>query len=104
VSRNLVKPFFPIAPEAYDRDYMEQVVRSFSVYIEQIQNPGANRGTGIVLTALQTDDQGLEVGEVFQYRDAAGVMGQLKVTVANQPNLGGNVSTGGVGSVTVVIS
>ena len=104
MSRNLVKPFFPKAPEAYDQNYMEQVVRSFAVYIEQMQNPGANRGTGIVLTGLQTDDQGLEIGEVFQYRDAAGVMGQLKITVADQPNLGGNVSTGGIGAVTVVIS
>tara|TARA_R100001244_G_scaffold108121_1_gene80035 strand:- start:459 stop:773 length:315 start_codon:yes stop_codon:yes gene_type:complete len=104
MSRNLVKPFFPKAPEEYDQKYMEQVVRSFSVYIEQMQNPGAGRDTGMVLTNLQTDDQGLEVGELFQYRDAAGIMGQVKITVADQPNLGGNTSTGGVGAVTVVIS
>ena len=97
MSRNLVKPFFPKA-------YMDQVVRSFSVYIEQMQNPGAGRDTGMVLTNLQTDDQGLEVGELFQYRDAAGVMGQVKITVADQPNIRGNTSTGGVGAVTVVIS
>ena len=54
MSRNLVKPFFPRAPEEYDQKYMEQVVRSFSVYIEQMQNPGAGRDTGMVLTALQT--------------------------------------------------
>jgi len=104
MSRNLTLPFFPKAPQEYDRNYMEQVVLSFSLYLEQMQNPGANRGTGIVLTALQTDDQGLEVGELFQYRDAAGIMGQVKITVADQPNLGGNTSTGGVGAVTVVIS
>jgi|TARA_R110000803_G_scaffold26164_1_gene62170 hypothetical protein len=104
MSRNLTKPFFPKAPETYDKNYMEQVVLSFSLYLDQMQNPGANRGTGMVLTALQTDDQGLEVGELFQYRDAAGVMGQVKITVANQPNLRGNTVTGGVGSVTVVIS
>jgi len=104
MSRNLVKPFFPKAPETYDRAYMEQVVRSFSVYIEQMQNPGAGRDTGMVLTNLQTDDQGLEVGELFQYRDAAGIMGQIKITVADQPNIRGNTSTGAVGAVTVVIS
>ena len=104
MSRNLVKPFFPKAPETYDRAYMEQVVRSFSVYIEQMQNPGAGRDTGMVLTNLQTDDQGLEVGELFQYRDAAGIMGQVKITVADQPNIRGNTSTGAVGAVTVVIS
>ena len=104
MSRNLVKPFFPKAPETYDRTYMDQVVRSFSVYIEQMQNPGAGRDTGMVLTNLQTDDQGLEVGELFQYRDAAGIMGQVKITVADQPNIRGNTSTGAVGAVTVVIS
>jgi len=104
MSRNLVKPFFPKAPEAYDQKYMEQVVRSFAVYVEQIQNPGAGRDTGLVLTNLQTDDQGLEIGELFQYRDATGIMGQVKITVADQPNLRGNVSTGGIGAVTVVIS
>ena len=101
MSRNLIKPFFPKAPETYDRAYMDQVVRSFSVYIEQMQNPGAGRDTGMVLTNLQTDDQGLEVGALFQYRDAAGVMGQIKIVVADQPNLRGNTATGSVGSVTV---
>ena len=104
MSRNLIKPFFPRAPEAYNQEYMEQVVQSFAVYLEQMQNPGAGRNTGIVLTALQTDDQGLEQGELFQYRDAAGVMGQVKVTIADQPNLRGNAVTGAVGAVTVVIS
>ena len=104
MSRNLTLPFFPKAPQEYDKNYMEQVVLSFSLYLDQMQNPGANRGTGMVLTALQTDDQGLEIGELFQYRDAAGIMGQVKVTVADQPNLRGNTSTGGVGAVTVVIS
>ena len=104
MSRNLVKPFFPKAPEEYDQKYMEQVVRSFSVYIEQMQNPGAGRDTGMVLTNLQTDDQGLEVGELFQYGDSAGIMGHVKITVADQPNLRGITSTGGIGSVAVVIS
>ena len=80
---------------------MEAIVLAFAIYIEQMQNPGAGRNTGLVLTALRTDDQGLEVGELFQYRDAAGVMGQVKIVVANQPNLGGSSATGSVGSVTV---
>ena len=95
MSRNLIKPFFPKAPEEYNREYMEQVVRSFAVYIEQMQNPGAGRHTGLVLTTLQTDDQGLGVGELFHH------VGQVKITVADQPNLRGNTSTGAVGSVTV---
>ena len=101
MSRNLVKPFFPKAPDEYDRQYMEDIVLSFAVYIEQMQNPGAGRNTGLVLTALQNDDQGLEVGELFQYRDAAGLMGQVKIVVADQPNLRGNTTTASVGAVTV---
>ena len=72
MSRNLIKPFFPRAPDEYDRTYMESVVLAFSVYLEQMQNPGQGRHTELVLTNLQTDDQGLEVGALFQYRDAAG--------------------------------
>ena len=103
MSRNLIKPFFPTAPETYDKGYMEQVVLSFSLYLEQMQNPGEGRGTRLVLTDLPLSDQGLEVGSLFQYRDA-GTMGVVKITTANQPNLLGIFSTGEVGAVTVSIS
>ena len=101
MSRNLVLPFFPTPPEQYDQQYMTEVMRAFSVYLTQMQNPGEGRNTGLVLTNLQTDDQGLEVGAIFQYRDVAGMMGNLKITVADTPNLRGNSATGSVGSVTV---
>ena len=39
MSRNLVKPFFPVAPEAYDRDYMEQVVRAFRCILSRFRTP-----------------------------------------------------------------
>jgi hypothetical protein len=81
--------------------YFDEVIRSFAVYLDQMQNPGEGRNTALVLTNLQNDDQGLEVGSLFQYRDAAGIMGQIKIVVANQPNLRGNSITGSVGSVTV---
>ena len=101
MSRNLVRPFFPIPPQEYNQGYFDEVIRSFAVYLDQMQNPGEGRHTALVLTNLQTDDQGLEPGELFQYRDAAGVMGQIKVTLAIQPNLRGNSATGSVGAVTV---
>tara|TARA_R110000796_G_scaffold126789_1_gene241757 strand:+ start:2667 stop:2981 length:315 start_codon:yes stop_codon:yes gene_type:complete len=104
MSRNLIKPFFAAAPAEYDQTYMEDLVRSFAIYLQQMQNPGEGRNTGLVLTALQNDDQGLEVGELFQYRDAAGLMGQVKITIADQPNLRGNSVSGAVGAVTVTIS
>ena len=101
MSRNLVRPFFPIPPKEYDPAYFDEVVRAFSVYLDQMQNPGEGRNTKIVLTNLQTNDQGLEVGSVFEYRNAAGSMGYLKITRANESNLGGIIGTGQVGAVTV---
>tara|TARA_R100001510_G_scaffold57733_1_gene67251 strand:+ start:6508 stop:6762 length:255 start_codon:yes stop_codon:yes gene_type:complete len=33
-------PYFPLAPQAYDQRYFSEVVRAFSVYLTQAQNPG----------------------------------------------------------------
>jgi len=98
MSRNLVLPFFPIPPSEYDREYLAEVVRSFSVYLEQIQNPGEGRNTGLVLTNLQTDDSGLETGALFQQA------GFVKITLVNTPHVRGQQATGSVGSVTVTTS
>jgi len=95
MSRNLVRPFFPVPPAQYQRDYFAEVVRSFSSYLEQMQNPGEGRNTFIVLTNLQTDDSGLETGALFQQD------GVVKITLANKPHARGSAATGYVGSVTV---
>lgn len=39
-TRNVTIPFFPVAPNAYSQSYLNEVVRSFSVYANQMQNPG----------------------------------------------------------------
>tara|TARA_R100000544_G_scaffold36554_1_gene25092 strand:+ start:545 stop:856 length:312 start_codon:yes stop_codon:yes gene_type:complete len=101
MSRNLVLPFFPVPPEEYSQEYMAEVMRSFASYLTQIQNPGEGRNTTLTLTNLQTDDQGLPIGELFEYRDASGMMGYVKIAVANASNLRGIEATSGVGSVTV---
>ena len=95
MSRNLVLPFFPVAPQQYEQPYFAEVVRAFSVYLEQMQNPGEGRNTFIVLTNLQTDDSGLETGAWFQQD------GSVKITLANKPHARGSAATGQVGSVTV---
>ena len=95
MSRNLVRPFFPIPPKEYSQQYFDEVIRSFSVYLDQMQNPGEGRHTRLVLTALPNSDQGLETGSLFQHN------GFVKITIANQPNLLGVLATGAVGSVTV---
>lgn len=97
-SRNLPRPFFPVPSKEYDQKYMAELVRSFSVYLAQMQNPGEGRATFMVFTNLQTSDQGLEPGSVF--RDGNGF---LKVALANQPNVGGLSAQGAVGSVTVTV-
>ena len=102
MSRNLVLPFFPVPPEEYQQEYMAEIMRSFTVYLTQMQNPGEGRNTRLTLTDLQTDDQGLAPGGLFQYRDVAGMMGSVKIAVADISNLRGNSVTGAVGIVTVV--
>jgi hypothetical protein len=95
MSRNLVRPFFPIPPQEYNQGYFNEVIRAFSVYLDQMQNPGEGRHTRLVLTALPNSDQGLETGSLFERN------GFVKITIADQPNLLGVSSTSAVGSVTV---
>lgn len=96
MSRNLVQPFFPVAPSEYSSRYFDEIVRAFSVFLQQQQNPGEGRNTFIVFTDLQNDDVGLEPGSVFN----AG--GFLKVAQVNTPHVRGSAALGFVGQVTVV--
>jgi len=98
MSRNLVRPFFPIPPGQYTQQYFAELVRSFSTYLEQMQNPGEGRHTQLVLTNLQTDDSGLETGALFQQD------GFVKITLVDTPHVRGQQATGAVGNVTVTTS
>lgn len=64
-SRNLARPIFPLPPEEYSREYMDRLVQSFAVYLEQYQNPGEGRTTKTVMTAVPTTPVGLEDGTVY---------------------------------------
>jgi hypothetical protein len=33
-------PYFPTPPAEYNRQYMTQLVRAFSVFVQQVNNPG----------------------------------------------------------------
>ena len=96
MSRRLTRPFFPVPPQQYMQNYFAELVRSFSVYLEQMQNPGDLRATTLTLTDLQTDDSGLETGALFQQD------GFVKITRINVPHARGLFATGQVGQVTVV--
>ena len=52
MSRNLVRPYFPIPPSTYSQPYFSEVLRAFSVYVEQQANPGEGRNTFTVFTQL----------------------------------------------------
>jgi hypothetical protein len=96
MSRRLTRPYFPVPPADYNQRYFSEVIRSFSVFLEQVQNPGDLRATTLTLTDLQSNDVGLEPGALFQQN------GFVKVTLINAPNPSGVGTTTGVGAVTVV--
>ena len=96
-TRKVVRPLFPQAPQTYSQDYTAEVVRAFSVFLQQVQNPGDLRATTLTLTDLQDNNQGLETGAVFH------VNGVLHITLANQAYLAGTSATTAVGQVTVTV-
>jgi len=98
MTRNLVRPFFPVPPAEYQQWYFSEVVRAFSVYLEQMQNPGEGRNTFTVFTNLQENDVGLEVGSVYRQGN------DLKIVLPNITAPSGIFGEGLVGSVTVVIT
>lgn len=50
MSTNSNFPFFPEAPADYDRRYLTQVVRAFSIFAQQVKNPGPLRATELQIT------------------------------------------------------
>jgi hypothetical protein len=98
MSRRLSRPYFPIPPTDYQQQYFSEVIRAFSVFLEQVQNPGDVRATELTLTNLQTDDSGLETGALFQQD------GFVKITLLDTPHVRGQQATGAVGDVTVTTS
>ena len=98
MSRSLVRPQFPVAPEDYSQRYMSEIVRQFSLLIQQLQNPGDARHTVITLTNLPTDDVGLEQGSVYNHN------GFLKISELDTSSVRGSGLTVTIGTVTVGIS
>lgn len=98
MSRSLPIPYFPNPPLEYDARYLSEVVRAFSLYAQQAQNPGDLRATTLILTDLQTDDYNLAPGSIFQQD------GFLKISLLYLPHPRGASVTAGVGAVTVTIS
>lgn len=64
-------PRLPEAPEEYTRSYMQDLIRTLEIFIEQERNPGEIRATSVTITDLPTSATGLEVGTL--YNDAGTV-------------------------------
>ena len=90
-----VIPFFPTPPADYNRQYMDDIVRTFSLYVSSINTPGEGRNTFTVFTNLQTDDFNLETGAIFNHN------GFVKISQLDSPHTRGVSGTSAVGSVTV---
>jgi len=72
VSGNQVAPpRLPEAPEEYTRSYMQDLIRTLEIFIEQERNPGEIRATRLTITDLPTSATGLETGTL--YNDAGTV-------------------------------
>lgn len=89
-------PYFPVPPADYDQRYFTEVIRAFSLFVQEQRNPGEGRNTFIVLTNLQQNDVGLEPGAVYRQGN------NLKIVLLNIAAVAGSSATGSVGSVTVV--
>ena len=94
-TRKLSQPNFPIPPSTYDSQYMAEIVRSFSIFLQQHLNPGEGRATNFTLTTLADNASGLETGALFAQN------GFVKITQLNVAHPAGFSGTAELGSVTV---
>lgn len=49
MASNVPVPYFPTPPAEYNRNYMDQLVRAFAVFAQQVNNPGPLRATTLTL-------------------------------------------------------
>ena len=67
---NVTPPSLPLAPEQYDRQYMDQLTNVLRLFFNQISSPGPLAGASINLNVntLPTDADlpNLRVGDVYR--------------------------------------
>lgn len=90
-------PTFPIPGPEYNQRFMADLVNALNRMTVILRNPGEGRATTIVLTGLQSNDQGLELGTIFQ------INGVLRVVLPNISCLKGISASGSVGTVAVTV-
>jgi len=104
--------YFPIAPQEYNQEFMNELIRSFSLFQEQLKNPGKLTASALNLSPTGADgirqyannreayDDGLLPGDIWMLSN-----GEIRVVI--NPNIDVPVSipyyssgVGEVGSVT----
>jgi len=65
MDRRLVPPIFPNAPQAYDQQHMQDLIRSLNTLITQLQNPGVGRNSSLTITGAASSETGLEPGTLW---------------------------------------
>lgn len=99
MSRQFVAlPTFPLPPRDYSPLYMNDLIKAFNQFVALMMNPGEGRNTLLVLTDLQDNDVGLEVGSIYRH----GI--ELRIAVNNNASVAGGELTVSLGAVTVDIS
>ena len=83
MANQVTLPYFPNAPVNYDQRYISEVVRAFSLYLQQIQNPGTAVFNTLNLLNLPTHEDnsaaiagGLSVNDVYKT-----ATGELRIVI-----------------------
>ena len=99
-------PKLPIPNQEVDVRYLTDLVRALESFINQVQNPGPQRGTAQTLTNLQYgNDVGLEDGALYVTNCINTTSpGYVRISLLNVSACQGSDGTASVGTVTVVIS
>lgn len=89
----------PFPPEAYDRRYFNELIRTLNLYFRTLNNAGPLNATTLNLSSLSTSSTGLKVGEVWI--DTTDNTLKIVLSTNYQVNLVGEAATTSAGTVTV---
>ena len=94
MTRKVVRSILPLAPQQYDRMYIDQLARALDLFIDEQRSAQINF-QGIPSSGSANT---LNTGDFFEDN------GIIKVIRINDVFAGSNIGTTSVGTVTVVIS
>ena len=90
--------YFPVAPKEYDQTFMNEIVRAFSLFQEQLKNPGKVTASGLNLRPdpdggvkqysnnREAYDDGLLPGDIWMLST-----GEIRIVVSPDVNVPVNI-------------